>query len=221
MKKKILFGVSVLAIMTAITVQAEVPPLINYQGRLTDLNGAPVPDGQTNITFSIYDNGDIATAPAGLIWQETQTNVSVYNGLFSVLLGSANPLYSSHFPTNAGFTNWLEVKVNDETLSPRKELVSVAYAFRASDADMVDGKHWWDIVVAATNQMVEKDPTVVNWVKDGVKWDELKGVQGMPGCFADGVDNEGITAETDPTVPGWVKDGASWEEIQNMPPGFA
>jgi len=46
---------------------------------------------------------------------------------------------------------------------------------------------------------VETDPTVTNWVKDGVSWAELKS-QGMPPGFTDDVDNVGITVETDPQV---------------------
>jgi hypothetical protein len=33
---------------------AEVPQMINYQGRLTDSTGAPVPDSNYQITFTIY-----------------------------------------------------------------------------------------------------------------------------------------------------------------------
>ncbi|MCG2679578.1 MAG: tail fiber domain-containing protein, partial [Kiritimatiellae bacterium] len=168
------------------------------------------------IVFRIYDSSNGVTA----VWGQTNSDVYVERGLFSVLLTNLN---NSVFPTNSAVCRWLEVEVRDwgatNILAPRKEIVSVPYAI---NADMVDGMHWWDIVVAATNEMKETDPTVVGWVKDGESWTELKG-QGMPACFADDVDNVGITVETDPTVVAWVKDGVTWSELktQGMPAGFA
>jgi hypothetical protein len=35
---------------------AEAPPLVNFQGRLTDTAGAPVPDGEVDVCFRIYQS---------------------------------------------------------------------------------------------------------------------------------------------------------------------
>ncbi|MBU4289640.1 MAG: hypothetical protein L6455_15430, partial [Kiritimatiellae bacterium] len=163
MKTKILFAVGALAIMRATTAicQPHVPPIINYQGKITDTNGVPLGnlpgtniDGQIDIVFRIYNSSNGGTQ----VWGQTNSDVYVERGLFSVLLTNLN---NSVFPTNAAVCRWLEVEVRDQgatnILAPRKEIVSVPYAI---NADMVDGMHWWDIVVAATNEMKETDPTV-------------------------------------------------------------
>jgi hypothetical protein len=68
-------------------VNADVPNKMSYQGHLTDTAGVGVPNGKYDIPFMIYD------APIGgnLLWEEIQ-EVHVQNGLFSVILGSVNPL---------------------------------------------------------------------------------------------------------------------------------
>ena len=60
---------------------ADVPKLINYQGHLTDKGGNPL-TGTYGITFTIWD----ADTGGNSQWTETQSSVSVKNGLFSVLL---------------------------------------------------------------------------------------------------------------------------------------
>src|SRR6476661_1383276 len=73
---------------------------LNFQGRLLNAQGATVPDGNYNIQFKIYQDGDGLTAgnttgsPAGsLKWTESWLNangkgVQVKNGFMSVQLGS-------------------------------------------------------------------------------------------------------------------------------------
>ena len=109
-----------------------VPDQINYQGQLTDDTGAPVPDGTYLIKYSIYDG------LSGLRWSETQTHVSVVNGIFNVMLPE-NPA-STPFP--AGLfdeTLFLGVQVgSDAEMIPRQPLNSVPFAFKAGDADRLE-----------------------------------------------------------------------------------
>ncbi len=115
-----------------------VPPLINYQGVLTDVSGNLI-TGTVSIQFSIYE---VATGGT-VLWRETQS-VSVMNGLFSVLLGSVNPIPYNVF---SGGERYLGLKVGgDPEMSPRKRLVSVGYSFRAEDADHLGGKSVSDFV---------------------------------------------------------------------------
>lgn len=104
---------------------AEIPRLISYQGRLTDVNGASL-NGSYNLTFRIYDSG----TAGNLLWEETQTGVVIQKGVFSVLLGSVTNL-------NLAFDKayFLEVKVNNEVLSPRQQITSSGYAIRAETAE--------------------------------------------------------------------------------------
>ena len=104
-----------------------VPSMMNYQGVLSDpTTGDPVPDGDYEIRFALYDVASGGTA----LWTETQT-VPVENGLFSVLLGSVNPLSPGDF---TGAT-YLGVKVGaDAEMTPRLQIVSVPYAIHAQQA---------------------------------------------------------------------------------------
>jgi hypothetical protein len=73
---------------------------INYQGRLLNASGAVVADGNYNMRFKIYKDGDgtvagnTAGAPAGtLLWTEKRENfnsqgIVVKNGYFNVSLGT-------------------------------------------------------------------------------------------------------------------------------------
>ena len=105
----------------------EVPRLINYQGVLKDSANVPQ-NGNFSFTFSIHT----ASVGGTQLWTETQNPVNVSRGLFSVLLGSVNPIPYSVFN---GQDRWLEVSVGGTTLSPRRRIVSVAYAYRANWAD--------------------------------------------------------------------------------------
>jgi len=110
---------------------AQVPQMINYQGKLTDPSGAPVND-TVQMVFSIYVDEGGAT----LLWTETQTAVITEKGVFNVLLGSANPIPDSVFD---GSVRYLGVKVGDDPeITPRKQIVSVPYAYKSLRADSAD-----------------------------------------------------------------------------------
>ena len=103
------------------------PQLINYQGRLTNAAGQPV-NTAVPMHFALMD-GDTNTA--NVLWGETQSSVSVNQGIYNVLLGSVKPIPGSAL---SGATVYLEVKVSGETLKPRQRMTSVAYAIRSDNA---------------------------------------------------------------------------------------
>ncbi len=107
---------------------AQVPPMMNYQGYLTDTGGAPL-SGDYDLAFSIHDS---VTGGAEL-WSEAHAAVPVSDGLFSVLLGETNPLDTTVFANEA----WLELEVDGETMDPRVRVVSVGYSFVAAVAHSV------------------------------------------------------------------------------------
>jgi hypothetical protein len=108
---------------------SSVPPLMNYQGKLTKPDGSPVEDGQYKVRFSIHD----ALTGGTERWFQTMDPVLVRNGVFSVLLGSGNPLSSEVFSG----TRYLEIKVGDfAPLAPRQPIVSVGYSFVAQKAEV-------------------------------------------------------------------------------------
>jgi DNA-binding beta-propeller fold protein YncE len=109
--------------LSTVSVLMPEPPM-SFQGRLTDGSGVPVADGSYSTTFRIYD------APTGgtNLWEETQS-VSTSGGVFSVMLGSSNPLSSSLF---TGEPRYLEIQVaSDPPMTPRERLTTVPFAFNA------------------------------------------------------------------------------------------
>lgn len=113
----------------AVAQTSSVPPLMNYQGKLTKPDGSPVEDGQYKVRFSIHD----ALVAGAEKWFQTMDPVLVRNGVFSVLLGSGNPLSADVFSG----TRYLEIKVGDlAPLSPRQPIVSVGYSFVAQKAEV-------------------------------------------------------------------------------------
>lgn len=109
---------------------AETPHRINYQGVLADKATGEAILGSVDIEFALYGSPAGGTAE----WSETQTVTPDSNGIFSVILGSEVPIV-------LGFEGpmWLELTVSGEALEPRREIVSVPYAFRAT---YVDSAYW-------------------------------------------------------------------------------
>lgn len=110
---------------------ADVPQMINYQGKITTPEGALI-DTTIPMTFAIYTDS-IGTDS---LWSETQASVVVQKGIFSVLLGSVNPIPDSVF---SGEVRYLGVKAGgDAEMTPRKPIVSTGYAY---NSDMLDGRN--------------------------------------------------------------------------------
>lgn len=117
---------------TAITASHAAPPLMSYQGRLTDNVGDPL-NGVYSITFAIYDN----SGPAIASWSENHAAVNVNGGLFSVELGSVVPIPEGLFK---GSDRYLGITVGaDPEISPRTRFTTVAYAFRVASVDSASG----------------------------------------------------------------------------------
>ncbi|MFH1313121.1 MAG: tail fiber domain-containing protein [Candidatus Eisenbacteria bacterium] len=108
----------------------EIPKKINYQGRLVDsASGEPLP-GTHSMTFKLYD----ALIDGTLLWSESRSVMGDSAGVVSVILGGVSPI---DIPFDG--VCWLEVEVDTEILVPRRELVSVPYAFHAADSDSLGG----------------------------------------------------------------------------------
>ncbi len=104
-----------------------IPQLINYQGRLTNLAGAPVVDSIYSITFRLF------TVPTGGVafWSETQ-NVQTNQGLFNVYLGAVVPIESIPSAGNC----YLEMQVNPyPAMTPRIRLTSAPYTYLSKKSD--------------------------------------------------------------------------------------
>jgi hypothetical protein len=113
-------------------VVADVPQMINYQGKLTNPSGDPVADGDYDITFKIWNWESGGT----LLWNSGPQAITVTGGLFSYKLGSVVPLPQSMFTDT---TRWLEITVQtDPPISPRTRFITVPYAYHSLRSDTAD-----------------------------------------------------------------------------------
>ncbi len=117
-------------LFSALRVQAaEVPNLINFQGRLTDPSGVPA-DDTVPMSFRIVDG---LGNPVPNAWSESHPAVIVEQGFFSIDLGSNTSFPAGLFtgPPLDGSGDperFLEVTISGETLSPNKRITSSAYS---------------------------------------------------------------------------------------------
>ncbi len=125
---------------------ADIPHLINYQGKLTDKDNKPVIDGTYPVTFRIYDS----ETAGSLLWEETQS-ITAQKGVFSVLLGGVTNLDLSFDKPY-----FLEIKVKDEVLSPRQRIASVGYAYRAENANQAQNATTVDAIGVSTTPAANK-----------------------------------------------------------------
>ena len=107
---------------------AQVPELINYQGRLLD--GTNLVNDTVPIVFRVYDE----VSGGNPHYAETQT-VAVIDGLFATRLGASNPVPGSLHAVLTNAQVYVELEVDGTVLSPREQMVSVPYARMADTAD--------------------------------------------------------------------------------------
>ena len=119
-------------------IAASAPPkIISYQGRLTDSGGSLLGGSGTTyyFKFSIWDSATVGSGTK--LWPATVTSTSanVRQGVFTVNVGDT----ANGYPTalDLDFSNntnvYLQVEVSSdngsfETLSPRQQITSIAYA---------------------------------------------------------------------------------------------
>jgi hypothetical protein len=108
--------------------------ILSFQGGLCDKLGMPLPTGDYELTFRIYN----AESDGQLLWYETQT-VTQSGGTFTVFLGAdpQNPFADDLFEHG---DLWLEVEYAGE-LMPRIRLTPSPWAMYAANSDKVDGFH--------------------------------------------------------------------------------
>jgi hypothetical protein len=141
--------ISVIASVLLIFCLAQIPPQINYQGYLTDKDGNPL-DGEYYIEFFIYDQTEGGTE----LWCEPH-DVTVDKGSFNVILGSHNLIPKMIFKQDE---RYLAIKVGDDPImSPRKKITSVGYAFKAANADSLNGKSSSDFVEKGKANAISTD----------------------------------------------------------------
>ena len=119
--------------------EAGPPQLVQYQGRLVDLNGTPLEGVVGSLTFRLYSS--VAPTTTTFVYAERHTNVPVRRGVFTVYLGSGQQVDAAGNPVAApeelgqkfdGTDRYVQVQVeNDAPLTPLDRIGSVPYALTA------------------------------------------------------------------------------------------
>jgi len=111
-----------------------VPPMVSFNGVLTDLNSKPL-TGVVGVMFALYkdEQGGVP------LWTEMQNVQADKTGHYAVILGStkAHGLPSDLFVS--GEARWLGVQPEGQQEQPRVLLLSVPYALKAGDAQTIGG----------------------------------------------------------------------------------
>ena len=122
---------SLLIIIPTLSIQAQIPRTLSYQGILTDDSGTPLSDGQYTMLFALYNSAIGGTA----IWSETKS-LQLSGGLFSTYLGD-----QTEFGNDIQFNQpyWVGITVGaGPEMTDRIPLTSVGYSFRALKADSAE-----------------------------------------------------------------------------------
>ena len=133
-----------------------VPALINYQGRLSDASGSPLPTLDYQLTFNIYDS----TNGGNLIWGPQifdgmngvaghGLKVPVVYGYFNVMLGPTDTNGVSLANAFNDTNRFVEIKVGtNSAIKPRQQILTAPYAFNSAK---LAGYDWSSILVSGNN----------------------------------------------------------------------
>ena len=120
-----------------------VPRLMRIAGTVRDAEGN-VLTGTIGIKFALYKDAS-GQVP---VWQETQ-NVQLNSaGHYSVLLGATTDEGLPVEIFSTGEARWLGTQPDGQAEQPRVLLLSVGYALKAADADMLGGRPASDFALA-------------------------------------------------------------------------
>ncbi len=116
--------------LSTLSVSAQIPETVSYQGHLVGEDGRSASDGIYQIEVLLYDKPEGGSP----LWSETH-RAYLSGGVFSLSLGSLNPL---SLPFDRPY--WLGFSVaGDVEMTPRTELASSPYAFRSAVAGSLEG----------------------------------------------------------------------------------
>ena len=130
----------VVSCLLLVSTALAIPSYLSYQGVLRDSGGTLV-NATKAMKFRIYDASTSGTEKFAM----TSSEVVVSGGLYNVMLGPLG------FAEMAKGPRWLEVEVANEILSPRIELVAVAYAVAAASAEVAEYAYQAGSATSATN----------------------------------------------------------------------
>jgi len=150
-RKAICLVLGIFLIGFSSSINAQIPRLISYQGSLTDGAGIPVPDGNYDIVFRLYNDSLSGT----MFWEEIQS-VPVTGGRFEVYLGQNMLLADSIFTLGPDLFMGMQVIGEPSELSPRLRMASGAFAYHALVADLAG----YAITAGSTDGWVDDGTTI-------------------------------------------------------------
>ena len=135
MRLKVLLCGVVLVTLLPRPLEAQAPRLVRFTGVIRDVQGDPLVNVMTTLTFAIYREPEDATP----LWVESQAALLDAVGRFTALLGAtqAEGLPADLFVS--GDARWLGVRAQGRPESPRVLVVGVPYALKAGDANAAGG----------------------------------------------------------------------------------
>ena len=126
MRKRNKIIIIVIILFSLIQMAIAVPNSINIQGKLTD-SFDKVKTGNFDFSFRIYDN----FTSGNKLYEKNITITSDARGLYEVILNNVNVIFNKQL--------YLGVEVdNDGEMTPRGNLTSVPYTFRANTSEDLD-----------------------------------------------------------------------------------
>ncbi|HOW97781.1 MAG TPA: tail fiber domain-containing protein [Kiritimatiellia bacterium] len=143
MKTRIYIFMAALLLGAAARAGAQVPPLLNYQGRVAV--GGTNHDGTGQFRFALVNGAGSVTFWSNGVNAVTTT---VTKGLYAMLLGDTNQVNMAALPSSV-FTNtdvrlrvWFAPQGSAlQQLSPDQRVAAAGYSLMAANADEVDGLH--------------------------------------------------------------------------------
>ena len=142
-----------------------VPALVNYQGRLANPDGSPLPTADYTLTFNLYDaatNGARVWGPQvfdAAVAQGHGARVPVVQGYFNVMLGPVDTNGISLADAFNGTSRCVEVTVsNRPPIAPRQQILTTPFAFQAANSAKLAG-YDWSAVFGTNNPAAGQIPT--------------------------------------------------------------
>lgn len=112
-----------------------VPPLMNYQGRLTNAGGQPLTTGQYTLTFNVYN---VPTGGAA-VWGPQAIMADVIDGYFNVVLSTDSTGGDSIITAFTTQPRYVSIRVDAAAeILPRQQVLSAPYAIHANTASVAN-----------------------------------------------------------------------------------
>ena len=125
------------------------PALVNYQGRLANPDGSPLPTADYTLTFNVFDaatNGALAWGPQvfdGVAAQGHGARIPVVQGYFNVMLGPVDVNGVSLASAFNASNRFVEVTVSNRApIAPRQQILTTPFAFQAANSAKLAGYDW-------------------------------------------------------------------------------